>query len=282
MRVSACREDDEMVASTPYSARHWDHAYAQGASTRSWFQPEPTMSVRMLEAAGVSAGDSVLDVGGGAAPLAGALLTRGFSDVTVLDISAVGMQYAQRLLGPDATRVRWLVADILAWRPERRYQVWHDRAVFHFLTSSTDRRRYLDTLNAATAIGAVVVVGCFAPDGPEYCSGLPVARYGPRALAAQLGGGWALVTHSREEHITPAGTAQPFTWTAFRRRPASIPNSRQAAAIPIALPADSDITGVLWRQVAVSWFRWRVMPVGVVLAVHNPRCDGTTDDLVPR
>jgi len=230
-----------MVANTPDPARHWDHAYAQGASTRSWFQPEPTMSVRMLEAAGVSAGDSVLDVGGGAAPLAGALLARGFSDVTVLDISVAGLQSAQRVLGPDATRVRWVVADVLAWRPERRYQVWHDRAVFHFLTGSNDRRLYLDTLNAAAATGAVVVVGCFAPDGPEYCSGLPVARYGPRQLAAQLGGSWALVAHSREEHITPAGAAQPFTWAAFRQRPASIPNRRQAASVPLASTGSADL-----------------------------------------
>lgn len=207
-----------MVASTPDPARHWDDVYAQGASTRSWFQTEPAMSLRMLEAAGVCAGDSVLDVGGGAAPLAGALLGRGFADVTVLDVSAVGLQDARRRLGPDAPRVRWIVADVLAWRPERRYQAWHDRAVFHFLTRGQDRRLYLDTLNAATATGAVVVVGCFAPDGPGYCSGLPVACYGPRGLAAQLGGGWALIAYAREEHITPAGAVHPFTWAAFRQR----------------------------------------------------------------
>jgi trans-aconitate methyltransferase len=207
-----------MVASTPDPARHWDDAYAQGARTRSWFQAEPVMSWRMLDAAGVCAGDSVLDVGGGAAPLAGALLARGFSDVTVLDISAAGLQHARRLLGPHAPRVRWIVADVRAWRPQRRYQVWHDRAVFHFLTGRTDQRLYLDTLNAATAAGAVVVIGCFAPDGPGYCSGLPVARYGPRELAAQLGGGWALIAHACEEHITPAGAVQPFTWAAFRQQ----------------------------------------------------------------
>jgi hypothetical protein len=187
--------------------------------------------------------DSVLDVGGGAAPLAGALLARGFSDVTVLDISAAGLQYAQRLLGPDAMRVRWVVADVLAWRPERRYHVWHDRAVFHFLTDSKDRRLYLDTLNAAAATGAVVVIGCFAPDGPEYCSGLPVTRYRPRQLAAQLGGSWALVAHSREKHITPAGAAQPFTWAAFRHRPREHPEQPPGRSHPIALPADGDTTG---------------------------------------
>jgi ubiquinone/menaquinone biosynthesis C-methylase UbiE len=113
------------VASTPDPARHWDDAYAQGASTRSWIQAEPVMSWRMLDAAGVWPGDSVLDVGAGAAPLAGALLARGFSDVTVLDISAASLQHARRLLGPQAPRVRWIVADVRAWRPPRRYQVWH-------------------------------------------------------------------------------------------------------------------------------------------------------------
>jgi SAM-dependent methyltransferase len=200
-------------------AGHWDHAYAQGAGTRSWFQPQPAMSLQMLDAAGVSAGDSVIDVGGGAAPLADALLGRGFADVTVLDISAAGMRYAQRRLGPQARQVRWLVADVLTWRPQRHYQVWHDRAVFHFLTASQDRHRYLHTLESATAAGAVAVFGCFALDGPQQCSGLPVARYGPRELADQLRIRWTLIAQDREEHITPAGAAQPFTWAAFRRRP---------------------------------------------------------------
>jgi trans-aconitate methyltransferase len=207
-----------VVARTPDPAGHWDDAYAQGAGTRSWFQLQPAMSLQMLDAAGVSAGDSVIDVGGGASPLAGVLLGRGFADVTVLDISATGMQYARRRLGPQAERVRWLRADVLAWRPQRRYQVWHDRAVFHFLTGSRDRRRDLHTLDLATAAGAVAVFGCFALDGPQYCSGLPVTRYGPRELAAQLGG-WRLVAQDREEHITPAGAVQPFTWAAFRRQP---------------------------------------------------------------
>ena len=115
--------------------------------------------------------------------------------------------------------MRWLVADVLTWRPQRQYQVWHDRAVFHFLTASQDRQRYLHTLESATAAGAVAVFGCFALDGPQQCSGLPVARYGPRELAAQLGSEWTLIAQDHEEHITPAGAAQPFTWATFRRQP---------------------------------------------------------------
>jgi SAM-dependent methyltransferase len=171
----------------------------------------------MLDAAGVTAADSVIDVGGGASPLAGALLERGFRDVTVLDISAAAMEQARRRLGPRAGEVHWLTADIRAWRPPRRYAAWHDRAVFHFLTAEPDRRDYRRALAEATTPGAVAVVGCFAPDGPRQCSGLPVARYGPGDLAAGLGNDWALVAEDREEHTTPAGLTQPFTWVALRR-----------------------------------------------------------------
>lgn len=206
------------MASGANPARHWDDAYAQGAGTRSWFQRHPAMSLRMLAAAGVSAGDSVLDVGGGASPLAGTLLHRGFADVTVLDISAVGIGQARERLGPEAGRVRWLTVDVLSWQPDRRYGVWHDRAVFHFLTAAQDQHRYLHTLGSATAADAAAVLGCFAPDGPPYCSGLPVDRYSPDQLARQLGD-WTLIASGREEHVTPAGTIQPFTWAAFRRLP---------------------------------------------------------------
>jgi hypothetical protein len=202
----------------PDLAAHWDGAYALGERSRSWFQPHPGLSLQMLDAAGVPAGDSLIDVGGGASPLAGALLGRGFRDVTVLDISATGMQYAQWRLGEKASQVRWIVADVLAWQPERRYQAWHDRAVFHFLTSSKTREQYQHTLRTATAAGAVAVFGCFAPGGPQYCSGLPVCRYAPDDLARELGSNWTLVAQAREDHPTPDAVIQPFTWAAFRRQ----------------------------------------------------------------
>lgn len=176
------------------------------------------MSLRMLDAAGVAAADAVIDVGGGASPLTRALLDRGFGDLTVLDISAAGMQHARDRLGPRAGQVHWLTADVLCWHPSRRYRAWHDRAVFHFLTTEEHRQQYLRTLDAATVPGAVAVFGCFAPDGPQQCSGLPVARYSPAQLARQLGVRWLLVSQDREEHITPAGAIQPFTWVALRRQ----------------------------------------------------------------
>ena len=206
------------MADQAEAAAHWDAAYAQGDDTPSWFEKHPDMSLRMLGAAGVSAAGAVIDVGGGASPLAGALLDRGFGDLTVLDISAAGMQHAQDRLGSRADQVHWLTADVLSWHPRRRYQTWHDRAVFHFLTTEEHRQQYLHTLDRATGPGAIAVFGCFAQDGPQRCSGLPVARYSAAQLARQIGAGWLLISQEREEHITPAGTVQPFTWVALRRQ----------------------------------------------------------------
>jgi trans-aconitate methyltransferase len=207
------------MSGRPDAAARWDEAYTAGATARSWYQQKPQMSLQMLDTAGVTVSDSVIDIGGGASPLAGALLARGFRDVTVLDISAAGMEYARQCLTTQAKCVQWLVADLLTWVPARRYRVWHDRAVFHFLTTVEDRRRYLHALGDATAPDAVAVIGCFAPEGPQQCSGLPVARYSPRELADELGSEWTLIRQAREEHLTPAGVIQPFTWATLRKRP---------------------------------------------------------------
>jgi trans-aconitate methyltransferase len=169
----------EVMATTGGNAAHWDHAYAQGDRTRSWYQTQPTMSLRMLELAGAQPRDSLIDVGGGAAPLVDALLEQGFRDLTVLDVSEAGLTTAQHRLGPAAELVTWVQADVTRWRPPRRYDLWHDRAVFHFLTTHTDQQRYLDTLAAALLPGGHAIIGTFANDGPERCSGLPVARYTP-------------------------------------------------------------------------------------------------------
>lgn len=198
------------------SAR-WDEAYARGEATCSWYQQQPVMSLRMLEAAGVTAADSLIDVGAGASVLADALLDRGFGDITVLDISPAALGQARARLGPRAESVNWLTEDLLTWRPGRTWRVWHDRAVFHFLTAGPDRDAYRQAMDAATAPGSVAVLGCFAQDGPQYCSGLPVARYSAAELTDQLDS-WMLVSDAREEHRTPAGSIQPFTWAALRKR----------------------------------------------------------------
>lgn len=203
-------------AATPARQR-WDDAYRlHPPSTCSWYTPWPASALEMFDELGVGVDDAILDVGGGASMLADALLARGHTDLTVLDVSEVAVTIARDRLGGDP-RISWIVADLLNWTPPRRYVVWHDRALFHFLVDADARARYRDTLRRALAPGGGVVMGVFAADGPTTCSGLPVARYAPDALAAELGDGFSTVATRREEHTTPSGVVQPFTWLAARR-----------------------------------------------------------------
>jgi len=201
------------------AAEHWDQAYGHGDTTRSWFQSEPVWSLRILDRIGIGPTDSVIDVGGGSSPLAAALLARGHPDLTVLDVSIIGMQAAQQRLRSAADQVQWLLSDVRTWQPPRRYVLWHDRALFHFMITEQDREAYLHTLEQATdPERAFAIFATFAPDGPSQCSGLPVTRYDAANLAAALGGGWQLMEESRESHTTPGGRIQPFTWAVFRRQ----------------------------------------------------------------
>jgi trans-aconitate methyltransferase len=202
-------------------AAHWDGTYAQGETTRSWFETEPVMSLRMLDVAGVTTSTNLVDVGGGTSRLVDELLARGHLDLTVLDISGTALRVARDRLGAAAGRVRWIISDIGAWLPSRRYGAWHDRAVLQFLTTEGDQARYLDTLHAATEPGSVAVIGCFAPDGPTHCSGLPVVRRSAADLSGLLGPEWGMVAEDREQHPTPSGATQWFTWAAFTRSDAA-------------------------------------------------------------
>lgn len=195
---------------------HWDHAYERaGPTSVSWYQPTPVVSSRLLEGVPVGRDAPVIDVGGGASTLVDALVERGFADVTVLDVSALALREAAARLGERSSSVTWLERDVLDWTPERAYAVWHDRAVFHFLVDDADRRRYAATLRSALGdTGGSAILATFAADGPERCSGLPVARYEPDALASVLG--LEIVHTEREEHVTPHGTMQPFTWIVGR------------------------------------------------------------------
>jgi trans-aconitate methyltransferase len=170
----------------------------------------------MIETLGIVSPARIVDVGGGPSSLVDALVVRGFQ-VTVLDIAEAALAIARDRLGPDADKVDWQVVDITHWRPGAQYDLWHDRAVFHFLTEAGDRAAYLSALNAGVAPGGAVILATFAEDGPERCTGLPVRRYSADALAAELGSGFHLVRHTRETHQTPWGSEQSFTWAAFRR-----------------------------------------------------------------
>lgn len=205
--------------------RHWDRVYAErDVAEVSWYDPVAASSLAVLDAAGVQAPMSVVDVGAGASGLAGALLDRGITDVTAVDLADGALAVARRRLGAAGDRVCWVSADVLEWTPGRRFDVWHDRAVFHFLTTPDERRRYLSVLGAALNPGGRVVVGTFAADGPQRCSGLPTARYDPAGLVAALAASppglrFEVLTERREEHRTPAGAVQPFTWVGLRHAP---------------------------------------------------------------
>jgi trans-aconitate methyltransferase len=208
----------ERRSTTESLARHWDAAYAKsGVRGVSWYQADASVSLELFDALGVGPDSAVVDVGGGASVLAERLVARGFSDVSVLDVSAEALAEARSRAG-DGSPIRWLHDDLLLWRPERRFDVWHDRAVFHFLVAPADRGRYLETLLAALRPGGAVVLGTFAADGPDHCSGLPVARYSTEDLTELLEADFELVETRREKHVTPAGVMQPLAWVAARLR----------------------------------------------------------------
>jgi trans-aconitate methyltransferase len=200
------------------NAEHWQKVWRDKTPEAvSWFQADPTPSLAMIDAAGVTPAASVVDVGGGASALVDRLLERGFADVTVLDIAEPALAHARARLGERAAQVAWVCADATAWRPGRRFDLWHDRAVFHFLTELEQRRAYVAVLEQALVPGGQAVFATFAPDGPDRCSGLPVQRYDCPALAAALGPGFTLVEKRAQDHLTPAGSVQRFCWCRFRR-----------------------------------------------------------------
>jgi hypothetical protein len=204
-------------ASQNEAERHWDAAYlSRGHAGVSWFQPAATVSVALIRHLAVPKEAAIIDIGGGASHLVDALVTDGFSDVTVLDISSVALGTLRERLD-EAAPVTLVHADLLSWKPTRQFDVWHDRAVFHFLVDKDARKRYLEAFHLALRSGGTAIVGTFASDGPEYCSGLPVARYTPDELSSALGDDLVVVAEKREQHITPAGVTQPFTWVAARR-----------------------------------------------------------------
>lgn len=196
---------------------HWGRVYrTKGEDEVSWFQETPAPSLEMIRTAGLGPASSVLDVGGGASRLVDALLLDGYR-VGVLDVAPEALEMARSRLGERASSVEWFVSDVLAFESPHPWDLWHDRAVFHFLTDPADRARYREVLLASLAPGGHVVVAPFGPGGPERCSGLPVQRYDAAALAAALGPALRLVEHRTEVHSTPTGSDQEFLFARFVR-----------------------------------------------------------------
>jgi SAM-dependent methyltransferase len=199
--------------------QHWQSVYTtRDVAHTSWFRPHLDESLHLIDTLVLPKDAPVIDVGGGRATLVDDLLARAFGDVSVLDLSAAALAEARERLGARGDAVHWLVADAtLAALPPAHYGLWHDRAVFHFLTDADDRARYVANAARSVRPHGHLIIGCFAPDGPERCSGLPVHRYDAAALAEAFAPAFEIVRHSRELHATPAGAVQPFTYVVLQR-----------------------------------------------------------------
>ena len=197
------------------SREHWEGVYTtKGETAVSWYQPHADQSLQLIQKASPT---SIVDIGGGASTLVDDLLSHGLGDISVLDISESALSRSKARLGEKAAKVDWIVADITQWKPQRRWDVWHDRAVFHFLTGDCEQAAYIVALEAGTAPAATVVMATFALDGPEKCSGLPVQRYSPQTLAARLGPRFTLIDSRQESHHTPWNAEQKFSYAVLRR-----------------------------------------------------------------
>jgi SAM-dependent methyltransferase len=197
---------------------HWEQVYRTRRTDEvSWFQSQPARSLRFIQQVNPPPGGPVIDLGGGASSLVDALLDAGYHDVTVLDISSTALAHARARLGERSARVRWIEGDVLdADLPAAGFAVWHDRAVFHFLTTADDQARYVARVRHALRPGGHVVIATFAEDGPTRCSGLEVSRYSAPELLEVFGDAFTLITSEREEHRTPSGAIQRFTWCVLR------------------------------------------------------------------
>jgi SAM-dependent methyltransferase len=197
---------------------HWETVYSEKHERDlSWFQERPEPSLELIARAGATPASDVIDIGGGASRLVDALLARGFAHVSVLDLSETALAKARARLGDGAEKVKWIAADVTAWQPDARYDVWHDRAAFHFLTEPDAQRAYVERLRLALRDGGHAIIATFAHDGPEKCSGLPVARHSAETIGALLGTEFALVDARRHEHATPWGSVQKFQFSTFVR-----------------------------------------------------------------
>ncbi|MEQ1682763.1 MAG: class I SAM-dependent methyltransferase [Burkholderiaceae bacterium] len=201
------------------SKNHWDQVYStKSADTVSWYQAHADQSLRLIQESGLPLSASIIDVGGGASTLVEDLLAHGYTDLSVLDLSQAALSSVQQRLGMAAQQVRWIAGDITRLAlPVHAYDLWHDRAVFHFLTDPAQRQAYVNAVLRAVKPGGHVIVATFAEDGPLQCSGLPVMRYRAEELHAEFGAPFTLLRHEREEHQTPAGTTQKFIYCYCRK-----------------------------------------------------------------
>ena len=200
--------------------QHWEQVYTTKASDSvSWFQEHADQSLRLIHNTRLGKDAAIIDVGGGTSRLVDDLVAEGYTDLTVFDLSSTALAVARQRLGKHANIVHWIEGDITRTKfPMNRFDIWHDRAVFHFLTDPADRHAYVERVLSSVRPGGHVIVATFAEDGPEKCSGLPVMRYQPETLHAVFGDTFQLVEHKKEAHHTPFGTVQQFVYCYCRKR----------------------------------------------------------------
>lgn len=195
---------------------HWNRVYrAKGAQDVSWYQRRPDVSLSLIEASGARKDAGIIDVGGGSSVLVDCLLQAGYTNLAVLDVSAIALTVSRARLGARAAAVEWFEWDVTSFEPPHRFGLWHDRAVFHFLTDAVDRRGYVATLRNTLQPGGAVIIATFATDGPAKCSGLDVVRYDERRICAELGSEFELRETRREIHTTPQQSQQRFVYFRF-------------------------------------------------------------------
>ncbi|WP_417670127.1 class I SAM-dependent methyltransferase [Roseibium sp.] len=200
------------------SLDHWQAAWTDRDSTGvSWYEPTPGVSLSLIRKHCAVTTPSVIDIGGGASALVDNLLASDHGDLAVLDIAAPALDVAKTRLGPQAENVDWIVSNILDWQPNKNFDIWHDRAAFHFLTEMDDQRSYIRVMEQALKVGGILIIGTFAPGGPEKCSGLPVRQHDAESLSALLGVRYELLEQLIHMHSTPGGAMQKFSFCAFRR-----------------------------------------------------------------
>lgn len=199
--------------------QHWEKVFETKAdSEKSWFQPYPENSVQFIKDLNIPKDAAIIDVGGGDSYLADVLLQEGYKDITVLDISAKALQNARKRLGKKANRIKWVESDVLSFHPEKKYDCWHDRAVFHFVTDKKNITAYKKQIAGSVKDKGKLIVGTFSEKGPEKCSGLPVHRYSQQQLTRALSQNFKKIKCIEEIHQTPFNTSQSFTFCSFQKK----------------------------------------------------------------
>ena len=197
---------------------HWENIYkTKSPADVSWYQPKPDISINLIEKYAPSKISPLIDVGGGASTLPDHLLQQGYKNISVLDLSSNALEHSKKRLGNNANSITWVVSDVTTFSSTKPYSLWHDRAVFHFLTDETDRKKYAAILNQSVNIGSYIIIAAFAIGGPTKCSGLEIVQYDETKLKKQLGEHFAFVEKVIEKHITPSGNEQAFGYYVFKK-----------------------------------------------------------------